>query len=176
MWGNEIDLFDDDQIGAAYNAVALSIAAFERTALFAPFDSKYDYYLQACLESGGNMNDCAKGIGRIAKKVAKKIFTQKELKGMQLFMGENDNNGILTKGEGAMCSACHVAEWIDATADVVSPSWAPEGWIPPIFTDFTFDNLGVPENPEAPNGPSISEARGSVNRKLISSASKVELT
>jgi cytochrome c peroxidase len=63
-------------------------------------------------------------------------------------MGENNNNGILENGEGAMCSACHVADWTEAAdfPSVQVPSWAPEGMVPPVFTDFTFDNLGVPKS------------------------------
>jgi hypothetical protein len=38
----------------AYDQVALSIAAFERSALFGQFSSKYDAYLAACLAEGGN--------------------------------------------------------------------------------------------------------------------------
>ncbi len=133
----------------AYDKVALSIAAFERTELFAPFSSKYDAYLQACLENGGNMNDCAQGIG-LAAETAGAIFTGQEWRGMQLFMGENNNNGILEPGEGAMCSACHVAEWTPDPGNVVVPLWSPDGSVPPMFTDFTFDNLGAPRNTEFP--------------------------
>lgn len=139
-------------VEAAYDQVALSIAAFERTQLFGQFSSKYDYYLQTCLAAGGNMDECAKGIGKVAKK-AGKIFSNEEWYGMQLFMGENNNDGILDKGEGAMCSACHVADWTPDPGNVVVPLWAPEGWIPPMFTDFTFDNLGVPKNTEYPLDP-----------------------
>jgi cytochrome c peroxidase len=32
----------------------------------------------------------------------------------------------------------------------VVPGWAPAGWVPPVFTDFSFDNLGVPRNPDNP--------------------------
>jgi cytochrome c peroxidase len=147
VWGP--DSLDD--VPAAYDQVALSIAAFERTQLFAQFSSKYDYYLAACLDAGGLPDDCAKGIGKIADKTAKKVFTKEERYGMQLFMGENNNNGILEKGEGAMCSACHVADWMlmtdyDPPLTVQSPAWAPSGMIPPVFTDFTFDNLGVPKS------------------------------
>ena len=38
------DLFDDEK--SAYGALTASIAAFEKTAFFAPFDSKYDRYLR----------------------------------------------------------------------------------------------------------------------------------
>ena len=150
----------DAEFYAAYDQIGLAIAAFERTALFGQFSSKYDAYLALCLDIGGGMNDCAKGIGKDARKAGKKIFSKEEWDGMQLFMGENNNDGILEKGEGAMCSACHVADWIDATVygypentSVIIPDWTPDGWIPPVFTDFTFDNLGIPQNTEYPLDP-----------------------
>jgi cytochrome c peroxidase len=140
-------------VETAYDQVALSIAAFERTALFGQFSSKYDAYLAACLAEGGTMADCAMGIGKEARK-AGKMFSKEEWRGLELFMGENDNNGVLEKGEGAMCAACHVADWIDVTdydpLPVQSPAWAPAGMVPPVFTDFTYDNLGVPRNFEYP--------------------------
>ena len=45
----------------AYDCIALSIAAFERTELFGQFNSKYDAYLQACLSAGGDPDGCAMG-------------------------------------------------------------------------------------------------------------------
>jgi cytochrome c peroxidase len=68
-------------------------------------------------------------------------------------MGENNNDGVLERGEGAMCSACHVADWTEDPGNVVVPAWAPAGYVPPVFTDFTFDNLGVPQNTEFPFDP-----------------------
>jgi cytochrome c peroxidase len=65
-------------------------------------------------------------------------------------MGENDNDGVLVKGEGAMCAACHVADWTADPGNVVVPAWSPDGTVPPLFTDFTYDNLGVPKNEEYP--------------------------
>jgi len=52
-------------------------------------------------------------------------LTEMEMQGMILFGGK------------AMCSACHPIE--------PGPSGEP-----PLFTDFTYDNLGVPRNPENP--------------------------
>ena len=52
-------------------------------------------------------------------------FTEQEELGRQIFRG---------KGK---CSACHVG----------TPG---RGAAPPLFTDFTYDNLGVPKNPENP--------------------------
>jgi cytochrome c peroxidase len=136
-----------DDVEAAYDQVALSIAAFERTELFGQFSSKYDHYLQACILAGGDADDCAKGFGPIAATVGPQIFTKKEWKGFQLFMDEdNPNDG---SGGGAMCVLCHVADWVepaDIGNPVVVPAWSPDGRIPPVFSDFTYDNLGVPKS------------------------------
>ena len=142
-----------DNVESAYDQVALSIAAFERTQLFGQFTSKYDFYLESCLLAGGEMDACAQGTGPVALTVAQRIFTPKELHGMELFMGENNNDGAMDPGEGAMCSACHLAEWTKDPGNVVVPAWAPAGYVPPILTDFTFDNLGVPKNTAWPLDP-----------------------
>lgn len=52
-------------------------------------------------------------------------LTPQEAWGLELYQGK------------AMCSACHPSE--------VGPNGEP-----PLFTDFTYDNLGVPKNPENP--------------------------
>ena len=124
-------------VEAAYDQVALSIAAFERTQQFGQFNSKYDAYLKSCLEQGGAPSDCAIGQGEDAEE-AKNVFTSEEWDGLQLFMGDK-----------AKCSACHVAEWTDAAVyalPVQVPDWAPKKMVPPLFTDFTYDNLGVPKS------------------------------
>jgi len=60
------------------------------------------------------------------------------------------NNGKLEAGEGAACVLCHVADWTLVEAyglPVYVPAWAARGnWVPPLFTDFTYDNLGVPKS------------------------------
>ena len=146
------DLFEEvwgagslDNIETAYDQVALSIAAFERTKIFGKFNSKYDAYLESCLGLGGDPDDCATGNDPVSVE-AGAIFSNKEWKGLQLFMGENDNNGSLEEGEGAMCAACHVAEWTEDPGNVIVPDWSPDGRVPPLFTDFTYDNLGIPKS------------------------------
>jgi cytochrome c peroxidase len=52
-------------------------------------------------------------------------LTAQETLGLELFEGK------------AMCSACHISQ----------PG--PDGE-PPLFTDFTYDNLGIPKNPDNP--------------------------
>jgi cytochrome c peroxidase len=139
-----------DNVEAAYDQIGLSIAAFERTPLFAPFNSRYDAYLKACLELGGEMNDCAQGADPQSEAARTGILSDQEWEGLQLFVGDNNNDGVLDEGEGGLCSACHVADWTEAEPGQVVPEWAPAGWVPPVFTDFSFDNLGVPKNPDNP--------------------------
>ena len=81
---------DQDKINTAYNNIARSIAAYERSKEVSSFTSKYDDYLKG-----------------------KKKLTPQEMRGLELFNGS------------AMCANCHV---------------------PPLFTDFTYDNLGIPKN------------------------------
>lgn len=141
-------------IDAAYNQAGMAVAAFERTEMFAAFDSVYDKYLQACLQDGYSKEACAKGrAGSYEEWNA--FFSEEAWDGFQLFMNDNNNNdGIIEVGEGAMCVACHVVDWVEPVIygdlDVVIPDWSPDGTIPPLFTDFTYDNLGVPRNPDNP--------------------------
>lgn len=98
--GGFVSLSDTDRAksNAAYDNIALSIAAYEASEEVNAFTSKYDYYLQ--------------------KKVK---LTNLEKKGLAVF-----------KGKGK-CAKCHI---ISGTK--------------PLFTDFTYDNLGIPKNPENP--------------------------
>lgn len=93
-----------DDTDKAYNRIADAIAAFERSPVFAPFTSKYDYYL-----------------------AGKAPLTDQERRGRQLFEDEDKGN----------CAACH-------------PSRPAENGSPPLLTDFSYDNLGVPRNPDSP--------------------------
>lgn len=54
-------------------------------------------------------------------------LTEQEQRGLELFEDEDKGN----------CAECH-------------PSQPGNDGIPPLFTDFTYDNLGVPQNPENP--------------------------
>ncbi|WP_051906624.1 cytochrome-c peroxidase [Methylomarinum vadi] len=57
--------------------------------------------------------------------IGQTTLNEQETKGLQLFEGK------------ALCSACHVSE----------TTIAPDGSeFPPLFTDFTYDNIGVPRN------------------------------
>jgi len=90
-----LPLIDHNKVNEAYNNIAKSIAAYERSKEVSSFTSKYDDYLKG-----------------------KPTLTVQEKKGLGLFMSDR-----------AKCANCHV---------------------PPLFTNFTYDNLGIPKNPMNP--------------------------
>jgi cytochrome c peroxidase len=127
VWGKG-SLDCENGINETYNRIAESIAAYERSSEVSQFSSKYDEYLKIC-ELRNNKDACLDGKGNKKALDPKDIFTNKEWNGFQLFMAPTKNNGIKGTGEGGNCVACHP---------------------PPLYTDFTHDNLGVPKNPENP--------------------------
>lgn len=130
VWG-ELDCVKG--VDVAYGRIGLSIAAYEASEEVNPFNSKYDYYLMTCVIAGNDKDVCANGAGMKSVLDPDDVFSDEEWMGLQVFVGPNDNNGVLDMGEGANCAACHVTDW--------------DGNTPPVFTDFTYDNLGVPKNP-----------------------------
>jgi len=96
VWGAEV--CDPVNVHTAYDAIGLSIAAYEASPEVNAFSSKWDY----------SRTEMAK-------------LTKEERLGFALFQG---------KGK---CKACHT-------------STGPQ----PLFTDYSFDNLGFPKNPENP--------------------------
>jgi cytochrome c peroxidase len=96
IWGMEI--CNPSNVSKAYDAIGLTIAAYEGSPEVNAFTSKYDYSLK----------DQAK-------------LTKQERLGFALFQGK------------ANCKACHISNGAR-----------------PLFTDYTFDNLGLPKNPENP--------------------------
>jgi cytochrome c peroxidase len=96
-----LDGFED--VAAVSTAVGTALAAFERTAAFSPFDSKFDAVLR--------------GQAR---------FTSDEAAGFALFRDPEKGN----------CIACHAGD---------EDSSDPRAW---LFTDFSYDALGVPRNAE----------------------------
>lgn len=110
-------------IDAAYDCMANAIAAFEMTAELNRFSSKFDCFVAAAGDAGQvNLNNWNNYTGN--------GLTGEELYGLALF------NDVPANG-GANCAACHPSS---APADGSAPG--------AVFTDFSYDNLGVPANPE----------------------------
>lgn len=88
-------------------------------------DSAYDLIAQAiaAFERTSQVNRFTSKYDYYLK--GKVVLTGQESRGLQLFNSKGN------------CSACH-------------PSTSVDGKTPPLFTDFTYDNLGVPRNMEYP--------------------------
>jgi len=130
------DACDPMNVAAAYDCVGLSIAAYEGSPAVNAFTSKYDYYLAGVVK-----------------------LTRTERHGLSLFKGK------------AHCTNCHIlhGEAGPPTSPTSTVSTSPTGVVDlafgggggtsevqpaaqsrPLLTDFTFDNLGIPRNPELP--------------------------
>jgi len=116
VWGAE-SLGEEIDIDKTYELIVRSIAAFERSKEVNPFSSKFDDFWRRAKLKGLKVESIDETNWQEFKNMG---LNEEELKGLMLFN---------TKGE---CSACHVL--------------TSEGGQPPLFTDFTYDNLGVPKN------------------------------
>lgn len=104
-----------------YEQVARSIAAYEGSSEVNPFNSKFDDFWRRAKAAGLD----AATIGESNwKKFDNLGLDETELKGLALF------------NEKGMCSNCHGLTSVNGK--------------PPLFTDFTYDNLGIPKNPDNP--------------------------
>lgn len=62
----------------------------------------------------------------------------------QTELNPQENRGLTLFTGKANCAGCHIS----------NPSVAPDGTpLPPLFTDFTYDNIGVPRNTRIPGNP-----------------------
>lgn len=112
---------DWNDVDGTYNNIARAIAAFERSRAVTRFNSKFDRFWKECRCAGIDVS--AIGVSLDPADVPTQILSRGELNGLALFNGK------------AGCAACHV-----------STDFEP-GIIPPLFTDHTYDNLGIPTNP-----------------------------
>jgi cytochrome c peroxidase len=127
VWGEPINWDTPADIEMNYERVGLAVANFENSREVNQFSSKFDIFWQNANDAGMDVVDIDMmnwmsygGLG----------FDNDELRGLALFNDED-------KG---MCALCHVLD----------PYGGSIGSFPPVFTDFSFDNIGVPKNPKNP--------------------------
>jgi cytochrome c peroxidase len=123
VWGAGSLDCSDSGIDATYDMIGLSIAAYEGSAEVSPFNSRFDDYWRACLDAGNDAEDCGLAEGEKGTLDPRGILTEQEFAGLVEF--------------GEYCSPCHNSTDGDKKR-------------PPLFTDFRFDNIGVPKNPDNP--------------------------
>lgn len=126
------DIVNDEQgVLVAYNNIALAISAFEQSRTLNKFSSKFDSFRREQLNKGIDVSTITVDNASL---FSSKVYTKKEIEGLALFntVADNDPN---VAGGGGSCSACHpVPSNIATEAESV-------------FTDFSYDNLGIPVNP-----------------------------
>lgn len=121
VWGaGSLDWEND--IEGTYERIVRSIAAYERSAEVNPYSSKFDAFWREAKSAGKDVESIDESNWGDYKNLG---LEDDEVEGLMLFV---------TKGK---CAECHV----------LTPG--PNGE-PPVFTDFTYDNLGAPKNPENP--------------------------
>jgi cytochrome c peroxidase len=132
----------------AYNFISLAIAEFEKSHVLNKFSSRFDNFLA---EQGGDVSGF--GVEKVTlpsgeifrkyvgppKKFRSRYFSYREADGLAIFNADSYQQlGLKTPRRaknGAMCYLCHLTENHD---DGVAP----------VFTDFSYDNLGIPVNPQ----------------------------
>jgi cytochrome c peroxidase len=128
VWGsNSLDCVKD--AAGAYERIALSIAAYEKSTEVNPFTSKFDLFWDNAMAAGNDVTKISFGNMMNPNRwqnYASLGLTSAELQGLAAF---NDPN----RGD---CVRCH------------SLTPGTEGY--PLFTDFSYWNIGVPRNPANP--------------------------
>jgi cytochrome c peroxidase len=124
VWGEGSLDCSEFGVEAMYDRIGLSIAAYEASSEVNPFSSKFDAYWNACIDAGNSPEECGLAAGDQAVLDPMSFFTAQEFDGLIEF--------------GEYCSPCHV-----------SHEYGPNGENP-LFTDFRYDNIGVPRNPKNP--------------------------
>jgi len=121
VWGpGSLDWEKD--IDGTYERIARSIAAYERSTEVSPYSSKFDLFWRNANSAGKDVEAVDESNWGDYKNLG---LEDDEVEGLMMFA---------TKGK---CADCHV----------LTPGSNGE---PPVFTDFTYDNLGAPKNPENP--------------------------
>lgn len=123
VWGNG-SLNSVKDAAGSYERIARSIAAYERSSEVNPFSSKFDLFWKAATQDGKDV--AAITMDNWADYTGYGL-SDMEVEGLAVFNDEN-------KGK---CGLCHLVT-------------SPDGEKPPLFTDFTYDNLGIPRNPDNP--------------------------
>ena len=147
------DAFGDT--GLAYNNASLAIAAFERSENVNKFTSKFDKFVA---EQGGDVSTFGiileNGFRKYAGPPAgfsSEVYSYDEADGLAIFNADSYTQLGVTPDapNGGMCYACHRTDKHVVSDDATRPSNGPvPGSYNPILTDFTYNNSGIPVNPQ----------------------------
>jgi cytochrome c peroxidase len=126
VWGEPIAYGTPAEVELNYGRIGLSIAAFEGSPEVNQFSSKFDRFWWNARDAG--LDVAAVSMANWTDYMNLGLDAE-EVRGLALFADE---------GKGK-CALCHVLE---PSVDAYGVD------APPLFTDYSFDNLGAPKNPE----------------------------
>jgi cytochrome c peroxidase len=121
VWGMES--LDSSKASTVYDQVGIAIAAYERSAEINPYNSKFDLFWDKAKTKRLDVNA---------------ISISNWTKYRNLGLNDTELYGLAAFNDPAQanCAACH------------SLKAGSKGY--PLFTDYSYDNLGVPRNPANP--------------------------
>jgi cytochrome c peroxidase len=126
VWGKPISFATAEDVERDCGRVGLAIAAYEASSEVNPFSSKFDLFWEKARAAGLRVAEITMANWKNYLNLG---LTTQETQGLALFNDE---------GKGK-CSLCHVLEPVIDWNGIERP---------PVFTDFTYDNIGTPRNPE----------------------------
>lgn len=127
---------------SVYELIGKSVAAYERSKEVNPFSSKFDRFWDAAKIAGKDVTKIKCGTGGMGgggmgmgcPGGGSSLYRWSNYRGLGLTDAELQ--GLAVFNDKAGCSACH------------SLQPGAEGY--PLFTDFGYDNIGMPKNPDNP--------------------------
>lgn len=121
VWGPD-SLDAEGDIDGTYERIARAIAAYERSFEVTKFTSKFDEFWRNARAQDLDVTNIDES-------------NIEEYKGIGL--DDDELLGLALFNTTGLCAECHVLTSVD-------------GETPPLLTDFTYDNLGIPKNPDNP--------------------------
>jgi cytochrome c peroxidase len=139
----------------AYNQASIAIAAFERSKTLNKFNSKFDKFVK---EQGGDVSgfgweddDGIRKYVGLPPGFKSKVYTDDEADGFAIFNSDSYKQLLGQAPPTQNGGSCHLCHLTDNHVVSESDTWRPlngpaPGIYNPIFTDFSYDNLGIPVN------------------------------
>ena len=144
VWGpGSLDCARD--VDGVYERIGRSLAAYERSSEVNPFTSKFDLFWDNAKAAGKDVTKIKCGTGGMGGGMGgamgcpgggMDLNRWTAFRGFGLADQELQGLAVFNDPSRADCASCHTLE----------PG--PDGY--PLFTDFGYDNIGVPKNPDNP--------------------------
>jgi cytochrome c peroxidase len=138
VWGpDSLDLAGD--VTASYEFIGRSVAAYERSMEVNPYSSKFDAFWDNAAAAGKDVTKIkwsGMGGGGMGGGGSTDPYRWQNYRGLGLTDQELQGLAAFNDPNRADCASCHTLEA------------GPDGY--PLFTDYRYDNIGVPKNPDNP--------------------------